>query len=65
MNASKSPTEATWYFDVISPFAYLALGEIEELAQRMTVTYRPILFAALLVDHYFKFGPALMQSAAL
>jgi 2-hydroxychromene-2-carboxylate isomerase len=57
MSASKSPTEATWYFDVISPFSYLALGEIEQLAMRVTVTYRPILFAALL-DHWKHLGPA-------
>src|ERR1700749_272411 len=57
MSAPKSPTEATWYFDVISPFSYLALGEIEEFAQRMTVTYRPILFAALL-EHWKHLGPA-------
>jgi len=57
MNAQKSPTEATWYFDVISPFAYLALGEIEELAQRLTITWRPILFAALL-EHWKHLGPA-------
>jgi 2-hydroxychromene-2-carboxylate isomerase len=57
MNASKSPKEATWYFDVISPFSYLALGEIEELAQRMTITWRPILFAALL-EHWKHLGPA-------
>jgi 2-hydroxychromene-2-carboxylate isomerase len=52
-----SSTQATWYFDVISPFAYLALGEIEQLAQRITVTYRPILFAALL-EHWKHLGPA-------
>jgi 2-hydroxychromene-2-carboxylate isomerase len=57
MNAQKSPTEATWYFDVISPFAYLALGEIEELAQRITINWRPILFAALL-EHWKHLGPA-------
>ncbi len=57
MSAQKSPTEATWYFDVISPFSYLALGEIEQLASRVTVTYRPILFAALL-DHWKHLGPA-------
>jgi 2-hydroxychromene-2-carboxylate isomerase len=57
MSASKSPAEATWHFDVISPFAYLALGEIEELAKRIAVTYRPILFAALL-EHWKHLGPA-------
>jgi 2-hydroxychromene-2-carboxylate isomerase len=57
MNAQTSPKEATWYFDVISPFAYLALGEIEELAKRITVTWRPVLFAALL-EHWKHLGPA-------
>jgi 2-hydroxychromene-2-carboxylate isomerase len=57
MSASKSPIAATWYFDVISPFSYLALGEIEQLAQQITVTYRPILFAALL-KHWKHLGPA-------
>jgi 2-hydroxychromene-2-carboxylate isomerase len=57
MSGSQSPTQATWYFDVISPFSYLALGDIEELAQRIIVTYRPILFAALL-GHWKHLGPA-------
>jgi 2-hydroxychromene-2-carboxylate isomerase len=57
MSTPKSPTEATWYFDVISPFAYLALGEIEELAQRITIIWRPVLFAALL-EHWKHLGPA-------
>src|SRR6201995_2515816 len=57
MNAQKPPTQATWYFDVISPFAYLSLGEIEQLAQRSTVPYRPILFAGVL-EHWKHLGPA-------
>jgi len=32
---------------------------------RYSIVYLSILFAALLVDHYFKFGPSLTQSAAL
>jgi 2-hydroxychromene-2-carboxylate isomerase len=57
MSAPNSPTQATWYFDVISPFSYLALGEIEELASRITISWRPILFAALL-EHWKHLGPA-------
>ena len=53
----RSPTQATWYFDVISPFSYLALRDIEELAQRITITCRPILFAALL-ERWKHLGPA-------
>jgi 2-hydroxychromene-2-carboxylate isomerase len=51
------PTEVIWYFDVISPFSYIALGEIEQLAQRIDLVYRPILFAALL-EHWRHLGPA-------
>jgi 2-hydroxychromene-2-carboxylate isomerase len=52
-----TPKAATWYFDVISPFSYLALGEIEQLARTMTIVYRPVLFAALL-EHWKHLGPA-------
>lgn len=51
------PPTATWYFDVISPFSYLALGEIEEMAKTMAIVYRPILFAGLL-QHWKQLGPA-------
>ena len=57
MDPPTSATQATWYFDVISPFSYLALGEIEELAQRIGITWRPILFAALL-ERWKHLGPA-------
>jgi 2-hydroxychromene-2-carboxylate isomerase len=46
-----------WYFDFISPFAYLAcerLGELDGLAEIHPV---PVLFAGLL-DHYGQRGPA-------
>jgi 2-hydroxychromene-2-carboxylate isomerase len=59
--APASLTSATWYFDVISPFAYLALGEIEELAKSVAVAYRPILFAGLL-QHWKHLGPAEIPS---
>jgi 2-hydroxychromene-2-carboxylate isomerase len=52
-----SPPIAIWYFDVISPFAYLALDEIEDLAKSLVITYRPILFAGLL-KHWKHLGPA-------
>jgi 2-hydroxychromene-2-carboxylate isomerase len=55
--APTSTASATWYFDVISPFAYLALGEIEELAKSVATAYRPILFAGLL-QHWKHLGPA-------
>jgi 2-hydroxychromene-2-carboxylate isomerase len=52
-----TPRTATWYFDVISPFSYLALGEIEEMAKTIAIVYRPILFAGLL-QHWKQLGPA-------
>jgi 2-hydroxychromene-2-carboxylate isomerase len=52
-----STASAIWYFDVISPFAYLALGEIEELTKSVAIAYRPILFAGML-QHWKHLGPA-------
>lgn len=53
--------EATWYFDVVSPYAYLALGEVEELDRRISITYKPVLFAGLL-KHHGHLGPAEIPS---
>lgn len=50
-------TEATWYFDVISPYAYLHLKQFAKLAQPLAITYRPVLFAGLL-KHWGTKGPA-------
>jgi len=47
----------TWYFDVISPFAYLALPAVEALARRRPVSFRPIVFGAVLT-HWGQVGPA-------
>ncbi len=49
--------QADWYFDFISPFAYLALSRIEALSQRMDIRLQPILFAGLL-EHWGQKGPA-------
>ena len=48
-----------WYFDFISPFAYLQRPRIRELATTHRVEYRPILFAGLL-DRLGHKGPAEM-----
>lgn len=50
-------TTATWYFDVISPFAYLHLKQFGKIAQPLDVTYTPVLFAGLL-KHWETKGPA-------
>ncbi len=48
---------ADWYFDFVSPFAYLQSEQLAALAPRIEVRYRPVLFAGLLDAHGQK-GPA-------
>jgi 2-hydroxychromene-2-carboxylate isomerase len=49
--------EATWYFDVLSPYAYLQLADLDRLPHEVRVTPRPVLLAALLNSTGTK-GPA-------
>lgn len=46
-----------WYFDVVSPFAYLCRARLAELGPDVEVVYRPVLLAGLL-DHWGQKGPA-------
>jgi 2-hydroxychromene-2-carboxylate isomerase len=46
-----------WYFDFISPFAYLQWQRIRTLSQTLPFDFRPLLFAGLLQHHAHK-GPA-------
>ena|SRR5689334_14989882 len=46
-----------WYFDFVSPFAYLQSEQLSSLGAKTRVRYRPILFAALLTANGQK-GPA-------
>ena len=41
----------SWVFDVISPFAYLALPRLRELPPGVELKVVPVLLAALL-DHF-------------
>ncbi len=50
-------TKATWYFDFISPFAYLQLARFSELPNNLNITLKPVLFASLL-KHWGQLGPA-------
>lgn len=52
-------THIDFYFDVISPFAYMAFEKLPEVlaGHSHTVTYKPILFASLL-QHHGQLGPA-------
>jgi 2-hydroxychromene-2-carboxylate isomerase len=49
----------TFYFDFISPYAYLAFERLPQALQGLSyqVTYKPVLFAAML-NHYGQLGPA-------
>lgn len=48
---------ADWYFDFISPFAYLQIEQFDRLPESVDVMLKPIVFAALLSHHGHK-GPA-------
>ena len=48
---------ADWYFDFVSPFAYLQSEQLGTLAPRISIRYKPVLFAALLSANGHK-GPA-------
>jgi len=55
-----------FYFDYLSPYAYLASCRVEELCARygLGVRFRPVLFPALL-DHWGQRGPAEIPPKAL
>jgi 2-hydroxychromene-2-carboxylate isomerase len=44
-----------WYFDFVSPYSYIALQRLGEIAR--PVVYKPVLFAGLL-NHWGQKGPA-------
>ncbi|AOJ66884.1 2-hydroxychromene-2-carboxylate isomerase [Burkholderia ubonensis] len=50
-------TTATWYFDFVSPFAYLQLEQFERLPPALTIEPRPIVLGALLA-HWGQKAPA-------
>jgi 2-hydroxychromene-2-carboxylate isomerase len=52
---------ALWYFDFVSPFAYICLHRLKELPQEVKIEYRPVLFAGLL-GHWGQKGPAEIAS---
>jgi 2-hydroxychromene-2-carboxylate isomerase len=52
-----SRVPVSWVFDVISPFAYLALPRLRELPPNVELKVVPVLLAALL-DHFGQRGPA-------
>jgi len=53
--------QATWFFDYLSPFAYLQFHRFNELPQGLEVTIKPVVFGALL-QHHGQLGPAEIPS---
>ena len=47
----------TWYFDFISPFAYLQSTRLDDFAMHALLRCRPVLFAGIL-NHFGHKGPA-------
>jgi 2-hydroxychromene-2-carboxylate isomerase len=52
---------ATWYFDFVSPFAFICLHRLKELPPGLAIEYRPVLFAGLL-NHWGQKGPVELPS---
>ncbi|MGH8278446.1 MAG: DsbA family protein [Gammaproteobacteria bacterium] len=52
---------AVWYFDLISPFAYLHFKRLHELSASLEIERVPVLFAGLL-KHWEHKGPAEIPS---
>lgn len=50
-------TKAAWYFDFVSPFAYLQSRQLDRFAGKAEITLVPVLFAGLL-GHWKNVGPA-------
>ncbi len=48
---------ADWYFDFVSPFAFLQSEQLATLPPKVSIRYRPVLFAAIL-DANGQRGPA-------
>lgn len=48
---------ADWYFDFISPYAYLQSARLGELSNHAHIRAKPVLFAGLL-NHHGQLGPA-------
>lgn len=53
-----------WFFDPISPYAYLQLHRLPEIADVVDISYRPLLFAGLL-NHWGQLGPAEIEPKRL
>jgi len=57
LSEAARPTGHDWYFDFISPFAYLQWMRVRRDHPALTLSPRPVLFAGLL-KHWGQLGPA-------
>jgi 2-hydroxychromene-2-carboxylate isomerase len=55
--AKDGQPRTVWYFDLISPFAFLALPAVLRLAQQRPILMRPVVFGVLL-SRWGQLGPA-------
>jgi 2-hydroxychromene-2-carboxylate isomerase len=58
------PRRLTWYFDVISPYAYLQTDDLHRLPAGVEIVAKPVLFAGLL-NHWGQKGPAEISAKRL
>lgn len=56
-----SVISSNWYFDFISPFAYLQLAQFSKLPSSLKITPVPVVFSGLL-KHWGQLGPAEIPS---
>jgi len=53
-----------WFFDVISPFAYLQSERLDQVAASLELEFKPVLLAGLL-NHWGQLGPAEIEPKKL
>jgi 2-hydroxychromene-2-carboxylate isomerase len=59
-----APRKIDWYFDLVSPFAFLQLNAFGRLPPDVTVVPKPVLLGAIL-SHWGQIGPAEMAPKRL
>ena len=58
------PVLARWYFDVVSPYAYLQLADLKQLPSAVSIDPKPVLLGALLKETGIK-APAAVPAKRL
>ena len=58
------PILTRWYFDVVSPYAYLQLADLNQLLSTVSVVPKPVLLGALLKETGIK-APAAIHAKRL